>query len=158
MGINNWGNEDSFNPATFNSSLVPGLDGGTPTAEMLGNLSRNNYGMQAGANGGQNGLQSAIFNPPSVNAQGVGSKGGLNLDGLGSIMDGIGGAAKIYAALKSIGVAKDSLAFQKESYKTNLGNQTKTYNTNLEDKIASRYAYEGKSSADVDAYVEKHRL
>jgi hypothetical protein len=158
MGTTMFGNEREFNAGTFNSSLVPGNNGEGFSAAQLRNLGNSDFGWQAGANGGQTGIQSAIYNPVSYDANGVGSKGGLNLDGLGSIMKGIGSVGEMYAALKSIGVAKDNLKFQKESYNTNLGNQTKTYNTNLEDKIASRYAYEGKSSADVDAYVEKHRL
>jgi hypothetical protein len=158
MATNFWGNENSFNPATFNSSMVPGNNGEDFTAAQLSNLGNSDFGMQAGANGGQNILQQTLFNPTSYNEQGVGSKGGVNLDGIGSIMQGVGGVAKMYTALKSIGIAKDNLAFQKESYNTNLGNQTQTYNTNLEGKIRSQYAYEGKSSADVDAYLQKNRL
>jgi hypothetical protein len=156
---NFWGrNEKTFNPESFNSSMIPGNTGQDLTSAQLANIGNSDFGMQAGANGGQNGLQKMFFDTPSYNAQGVGAKGGMNLAGLGSIMEGIGGAAEMYTALKSIGIAKDNLNFQKSSYNTNLGNQTKTYNTNLEDKIKSRYAYEGKTSADVDSYLQKNRL
>jgi hypothetical protein len=158
MAINFWGNEEAFNPKTFQNSMVPGNNGADFTSAQIENLGNNDFGMQAGANGGQNWMQKSIWDAPSFNADGVGSKGGMNLDGIGGIMDGIGGIAEIYTALQSIGVAKDNLQFQKDSYNTNLGNQTKTYNTNLEDKIKSRYAYEGKTSADVDSYLQKNRL
>jgi hypothetical protein len=159
MGNNFWGNNrQSFNADGFNSSLIPGLNGGDLTAKMLDNLGNNDFGMQAGVNGEQSGLQSTLWDSPSFNAEGVGTKGGLNLEGIGSIMQGVGGVAKMYTALKSIGIAKDNLAFQKDSYNTNLGNQTKTYNTNLEDRITAQYNTEGKTSADVDAYLQKNRL
>jgi hypothetical protein len=138
--------------------MIPGNEGGALSASQLGNIGNSDFGWQAGANGGQTGLQSAIFNAPSYNAEGVGSKGGMNLDGIGGIMDGIGGIAEIYTALQSIGVAKDNLQFQKDSYNTNLGNQTKTYNTNLEDRTRAQYRTEGKTSADVDSYLQKNRL
>jgi hypothetical protein len=158
MANNFWGNEETFNPKTFQNSMVPGNNGADFTSAQLENLGNSDFGMQAGANGGQNFAQKLLWDSPSFNSEGVGTKGGMNLEGLGSIMQGIGGAAKMYTALKSIGIAKDNLAFQKKSYNTNLGNQTKTYNTNLEGKIKAQYAYEGKSSADVDAYLEKNRL
>jgi hypothetical protein len=158
MGINFWGNEETFNQDTFNSSMIPGNEGGQLSASQLGNIGNSNFGLQAGANGGQNFMQKLAFNAPSYDAQGVGTKGGMNLDGIGSILDGVGGIAEIYTALQSIGVAKDNLQFQKDSYNTNLGNQTQTYNTNLEDRVTSQYRTEGKTSADVDSYLQKNRL
>jgi hypothetical protein len=158
MGINFWGNESNFNPETFQRSMVPGNNGADFSAGQLENLGKSDFGMQAGANGGQNFMQQLAFNAPSYDAQGVGTKGGMNLDGIGSILDGVGGIAEIYTALQSIGVAKDNLQFQKDSYNTNLGNQTQTYNTNLEDRVTSQYRTEGKTSADVDSYLQKNRL
>jgi|TARA_B110000908_G_scaffold145282_1_gene175454 hypothetical protein len=156
---NLWGNnEKTFNPDTFNSSMIPGNTGQVLTSSQLANIGNSDFGWQAGANGNQTGLQKMLFDAPSYNAQGVGVKGGMNLDGLGSIMQGVGGMAKMYTALKSIGIAKDNLQFQKDSYNTNLGNQTKTYNTNLEDRTRTQYRTEGKTSADVDSYLQKNRL
>lgn len=57
-------------------------------------------------------------------------------------------------------IAKESIAFQKEAYQTNLANQEQSYNTELEDRINARYATEGRTNAAADAasYVEKNKL
>ena len=158
MATNFMGNETDFNLSRFQNSMVPGNNGADFTSAQLENLGNSYFGWQAGANGRQNFIQKSLWDAPSYNADGVGVKGGMNLEGLGSIMQGVGGVAKMYTALKSIGVAKDNLQFQKDSYNTNLGNQTQTYNTNLEDRTRAQYRTEGKTSADVDSYLEKNRL
>lgn len=80
------------------------------------------------------------------------------LEGLGSIMKGIGSLGQVYAAIKGIGIAKDQLNLSKEAYNTNLTNQRQTYNTSLEDRIRARYNTEGRSAGDVDSYLQKHSL
>ena len=55
-------------------------------------------------------------------------------------------------------MAKESMAFQKEAFATNLANQEQSYNTALEDRINARYVTEGKSQAEADSYIEKNRL
>ena len=81
--------------------------------------------------------------------------GGLNVGNIASLLGSIG---SIYGAMKSYGLAKDSLNFSKETFRTNLENQTKSYNTALEDRARSRYAQEGGSQSDADEYVRKNRL
>lgn len=90
-------------------------------------------------------LKSTLFN----------ENGGLNVGNIASLLGSIG---SIYGAMKSYGLAKDSLDFSKETFKTNLANQTKSYNTALEDRARSRYAQEGGSQSDADDYVRKNRL
>lgn len=81
--------------------------------------------------------------------------GGLNVGNIASLLGSIG---SIYGAMQSYGLAKDSLDFSKETFKTNLANQTKSYNTALEDRARSRYSQEGGSQSDADDYVRKNRL
>lgn len=86
-------------------------------------------------------------------------KGGAGFWGnFSNIMDGVGSLGQLLMGIKSLGIAKDQLAFSKEAYKTNLANQTKSYNTALEDRIRSRYVTEGKSSADADSYLSRNNL
>ena len=78
-----------------------------------------------------------------------------------------GGAGLALGAIQTLGslwnsaqqnkMAKKSFALQEESYRTNLGNQTKTYNTALEDRINARYATEGRSG-EAAAYIDKNKL
>lgn len=80
------------------------------------------------------------------------------LDGLGDILGGVQGIGNMFLAMKQLGMAKDQYKFQRQAYNTNLTNQKKTYNTALEDRARSRTAYEGGSMADMNAYLDKHRL
>lgn len=90
-------------------------------------------------------LKSTLFN----------KNGGLNVGNIASLLGSIG---SIYGAMKSYGLAKDSLNFSKEAFRTNLENQTKSYNTALEDRARSRYAQEGGSQSDADEYIRRNRL
>lgn len=108
---------------------------------------------------------------PSVNTVGPSKVGGF---GGGMVKPGFfsefGPAQFGLGAIQTLGslwnsfeqnkLAKQSFNFQKEAYATNLANQTKTYNTELEDRINARYATEVRANAAEDAasYVEKNRL
>ena len=149
----------SFNPATA-ENMIPNFGNMSAASQQsaLANFQGSDLGIQAGANGGQTGLQSLIFNAPTTAANGQMQAGGLNLDGIGSIMNGIGSAVSIYTALSKLGLAKDQFKFQKDAYNTNLNNQTQSYNTALEDRITARNHAQGGTSADVDSYLAQHSL
>jgi hypothetical protein len=80
------------------------------------------------------------------------------LEGLGNAAGIVGDLGGVYTALKGLGLAKDQLNFNKSSYNTNLANQTKTYNTELEGRTQAQYFTEGKTTAQADAYVKKNSL
>lgn len=81
---------------------------------------------------------------------------GLNMD---NILSAIGAFGGLWGASKQLGLAKDSLNFQKETFRTNTENQRKTYNTAIEDRARSRYS-EGNSSgqAKAEEYINRNRL
>lgn len=81
--------------------------------------------------------------------------GGLNIGNLTSLLGSIGG---IYGAMKTYGLAKDQLNFSKESFRTNIDNQRKTYNTALEDRVAGRYSDASRDTARDQAYLDRNRL
>lgn len=78
-------------------------------------------------------------------------------EGLGAILKGIGQLGSVWAAIQTNKIAKDSLKFQKDAYKTNLVNQTKSYNTALEGRAQLRFSQEGNLGAK-DDYLNKNRL
>lgn len=84
--------------------------------------------------------------------------GGGFWNNFSNLAQGLSGLGQLYIGLKSLGIAKDQLAFSKEAYQTNLNNQRRTYNTALEDRIRSRYVAEGRSSGEADAYLAKNNL
>ena len=89
-------------------------------------------------------------------------------DGKGGNFFGENGAASIgLGAIQTLGslwnsfqqtkLAKKSLELQTRAFETNLANQTKTYNTALEDRINARYHTEGRSG-EAAAKIEENRL
>jgi hypothetical protein len=97
---------------------------------------------------GLDGVKTTTGNP------GVFGKGGLAQTGIAAIST----LGSLWNSFQQNKIAKKSLALQERTFETNLGNQTKTYNTELEDRIRTRYASEGRDSSEADAYVEKNKL
>lgn len=120
---------------------MPGLNFGlgqqssfTPTSQYMP--------LGAGAGGGFFGNSGFGFNMPTAQL----ALGGLNA--LGSL----------WGANKALGLARDQFNFTKDITQTNLRNQTQSYNTALEDRYRTRAVAEGRSQADAEADLEKHRL
>lgn len=85
-------------------------------------------------------------------------EGGLNLRAVGGLAEGLASLGSLYGAFQMNKLARDSLDFQKKSYKQNLANQTKSYNTALEDRLRTRGIQNGTSRARTAAEIEKHSL
>lgn len=81
-------------------------------------------------------------------------QGGMAQIGLGAINT----LGSLWNSFQQNKIAKKSLALQERTFETNLSNQTKTYNTELEDRIRTRYAAEGRDSSQADNYIEKNKL
>lgn len=98
--------------------------------------------------------------PPVPGASGgAGNPGFFGVGGGASMAIGaIGTLGSLWNSFQQNKLAKKSLALQERAFETNLGNQTKSYNTALEDRINARYATEGKSAAEAASYVQKNRL
>ena len=84
--------------------------------------------------------------------------GGFDLGAIGDVAKTIGAFGQLWAGIQANKLAKESLAFEKQAYDTNLGNQIAAYNLSLEDRMRARYAQNGRSTADAEAYIDKHRL
>ena len=84
------------------------------------------------------------------------AQGNLNLGTLETLTGMIGTLGTLYGAFQQHKLAKESFNFQKDAYEKNMANQTKSYNTALEDRIKARYTQEGRSGAD--EYLKKHSL
>ena len=89
---------------------------------------------------------------------GSGTGLGFNI-GTGQLaLGGLSALANLWGANKQMKLAEDQFDFTKKIATTNLNNQVKSYNTTLEDRIRSRAAMEGSSSAEAEAYLNKNRL
>ena len=92
--------------------------------------------------------------------QGNGAGTGLGFNvGTGQLaLGGFSALTNLWGANKQMKLAEDQFDFTKKIATTNLNNQVKSYNTALEDRIRSRAAMEGSSSAEAEAYLNKNRL
>ena len=95
--------------------------------------------------GGQNGLSLGNF--------GTGSFGGNLQLGLGAIQT----LGSLWNSFEQNKLAKKAFKFQKQAFETNTRNQTKSYNTALEDRIRARYNTENRSS-EADEYINRNKL
>ena len=93
-----------------------------------------------------------------LQSNGAGTGLGFNI-GTGQLaLGGLSALTNIWGANKQMKLAEDQFDFTKKIATTNLNNQVKSYNTALEDRIRSRAAMEGSSSAEAEAYLNKNRL
>lgn len=83
--------------------------------------------------------------------------GSFNTGNAQLVLGGIQTIGSLWNSFQQQKMAKDTFAFNKKAYETNLANQTSTYNTALEDRIRARYATEGRSE-QADAYIDKNKL
>lgn len=79
-------------------------------------------------------------------------------EGLGSLAKGLASLGQIWGAMQGVKLARDQMDFSKDVYKTNLANTRMDYNTQLEDRIRSRYATEGRSASEADSYLSTHKI
>ena len=93
-----------------------------------------------------------------LQGNGAGTGIGFNI-GTGQLaLGGLSALGNLWGANKQMKLAEDQFDFTKKIATTNLNNQVKSYNTALEDRIRSRAAMEGSSSAEAEAYLNKNRL
>ena len=84
--------------------------------------------------------------------------GSLNTDTIGLAIGGIQTLGALWNSYQQHKIAKEQLALQRESYETNLENNTQTYNTALEDRIRSRHNTEGRDTSETNSYLKEHSL
>lgn len=89
---------------------------------------------------------------------GGGSGFGFNMPTFQLGLQGLGMGLNFYNAMQANKLAKQQFNFQKDFAMKNLANQTKTYNTALEDRGRARAAMEGQSAEEAQAYIDKNRL
>lgn len=113
-GSSNWGDSAvSYQPFANGTPSQGGKGNPLDILSMLGSLS-----------GGQGGAGGSGF--------------GLNLPTINAGIQGIGQLGSLYLGIKQLGLAKDSFKLQKDAYKTNLANQTSSYNTQVTDRVNGR--------------------
>lgn len=81
--------------------------------------------------------------------------GSTNFGGIAKLLAGLGG---LYTGFAGNQQARKSLNFTKDAFYKQNAQQVKTYNNYLEDRARSRYAIEGRSQSEADAFIKKQSL
>lgn len=76
----------------------------------------------------------------------------------GMALGAASGLMNAYMGLQQLGLAKESLAFSKDSFNKQYTNQTKLTNANLEDRQAARVASNSGAYQSVGDYMNKNRV
>lgn len=112
----------------------------------------------AGATNVAGAAGAGIGTMPGAPAAGAGTGPGFfNTGNAQLVLGGIQTIGSLWNSFQQQKLAKETFAFNKQAYQTNLDNQRSTYNTALEDRIRSRYATEGRSE-QADSYIDNHSL
>ena len=99
---------------------------------------------------------------PKTDTGGSSSKGlsgfGWNTGTLDLVLNGISTIGSLWAAWQSNKLAKEQLAMQRNTTNANFANQIMAYNTALEDKTRHRASFNELPAAEVNSYLNSHRL
>lgn len=129
---------------------------GSPATVLPGSMFSSVQGLSAGPTAVPAVPGATLPNPyayTSYNqAGGFGKYVGANAPLFGAVLSGVSQLGNLYLGIKNLGLASKAFKLQKEAYKTNLANQTSSYNTQVRDRIAGRsYATEAERQAALDA-------
>jgi hypothetical protein len=151
-------------PAAFNPASLAGL--GDPNYGTLAS-----YGIGSGADFStmpsisDSAIAAAIkptqnlSNLPATTLPGQNQFGlGLNIPTIGLGISGLQTLSNIWNAFQQTNLAKQQLAYTKEVGNANLGNQVKSYNTNLADRANTAAVMNGWDSNKLASYLNQNSL
>lgn len=95
---------------------------------------------------------------PSFGTPQQASPFGMNMDTARLGLAGIGTLGSLWGAFQASSLAKKQFNYTKGVTETNLANQLKTYNTQLQDRANNRAIVEGRSPAETAAYFDANKL
>lgn len=158
----------SWNPQSYQSPVTPGGYGGLNFDWNTGTMGGD--GFQVGNLGGyglqDNGLSLATPNLTGGMGTGDGPGGGgwnwLNTRDqqgvLGPALAGAGALANLFMGMKQYGLAKDQLAFQKDSFNKQYDANRTLTNSRLEDRQAARVASNPGAYQSVGDYMNQNKV
>lgn len=148
-----------LNDATQNGSTLSSTQIGTQQAVMAP------LGTTGTAGGAVQGVDVTALANPIGGAGQTGQDsffrngdGSLNTGNLQLVLGGIQTLGSLWNSYQQHKIAKEQLGLARETFETNLRNNTQTYNTALEDRIRARHHTEGRSQGETDQYLAENRL
>lgn len=93
-----------------------------------------------------------------IDAAGAAGDAGFNWGRFSNILEGVGTLGKVWAGIQANKISREGLQLKKDAYKTNLANQTQSYNTALQDRAWARAAQTGQAEGQTRDYIANNRL
>lgn len=147
---------DQNNGMSLNQSSLPEYNFGQ-NYDVAGNITGDMANWGSGkvdpiGNGLDNNLE---FNPTSNNPGEI----GFNLPTAWTALQGLSTVGNLWGAYQGNKMARKQLALSTDAYNTNLTNQIKSYNTQLEDRVRGRHSpTNAAGQAKADAYIAANKL
>lgn len=147
---------DQNNGMSLNPTALPEYNFGQ-NYDVAGNITGDMAGWGSGrvdpiGNGLGNDLE---FNPTSNNPGEI----GFNLPTAWTALQGLSTVGNLWGAYQGNKMARKQLALSTDAYNTNLTNQIKSYNTQLEDRIRGRHSpTNAAGQAEASKYIEANKL
>lgn len=145
MPLFDYNYNNQFSATGLNPSLTAGT---TPTASS--------FNPSAFATNNTNTIGSAI-NPTSTPTSSS-TLPALNLQNVATGLNALSGITQAYTGLQQLSLARDSFAFNRDLATTNLSNQARTVNTQLEDRQVRRLDAQGRDYSSLSSYLQKSRV
>lgn len=93
-------------------------------------------------------FRDGFFNSNSNNLNNDNTGGGSGGFGVGDTLSVLEGLTNAYLGYKSLGLAEDQFDFSKDTFNSNLANQTRAYNTNLSQQQRASLGAQGNFAGD----------
>lgn len=148
----------NLNDATTNGSQLSATQTGVANTGLS---QTGTTGLAGGAVAGANVTAGGVNPIAGQNQQGSffrNGDGSFNTNNIGMVIGGIQTLGSLWNSYQQHKIAKEQIGLQREAFRTNLENNTQTYNTALEDRIRARHNTEGRTSGETDAYISEHSL
>lgn len=165
MGLYDINFQNQRNNIGLQQQQLPNYLNNSGYSNNFGNMAPVDYGMGNMVNsggldfmGGGQGLQmpnqqnQLMGNMP---ISGNGLNFGMNVPTAALGLNALNSLTGLYTGLKSLKLAKDQFDFTKNITNTNMGNTTKNYNMNLEDRLRTRDQFNQSDKAKTD--YEKYK-
>ncbi len=149
----------NLNDPTTNGSQLTGAQTGIQQAQMA--PMQSGTGIGGGVQGANVTAGGTAIGGAGGNGQGSFFKNGdgsFNTGNLQMVMGGIQTLGSLWNSYQQHKIAKEQIGLARETFQTNLANNTQTYNTALEDRIRSRHNTEGRGAAETESYLEENSL
>jgi hypothetical protein len=141
-----------YDPSLGNGALADSLSTFSNPTLAYGNALDTGLNSPTNVNNGLN--MGTVTSDPGAG----GMFANANWDNISNILGGVGQIGRVIAAFQTNNIARDSAAFQKQAFETNLANKIASFNMSLEDRAYARAAQNNAAPGTAESYINRNRL